>query len=115
MTDSRIQWLDPYRGRRESFGHAGVDQIQDLWINIEGTRKRFSMHRITRPILISLLAPGLSGGGPCRPIRYYTIQLPLAPTHSTNTYPVSLPDQPDDLASAAGGLRGSVAKFELDT
>ena len=48
------------------------------------------MHRITRPILISLLALGLSGCGPGRPIRYYTIQLPLAPTHSTNTYPVSL-------------------------
>jgi ABC-type uncharacterized transport system auxiliary subunit len=48
------------------------------------------MHRATRPTLIFLLALGLSGCGASRPIRYYTVRLPLAPTHSTNTYPVSL-------------------------
>jgi ABC-type uncharacterized transport system auxiliary subunit len=48
------------------------------------------MYRTTRPILISLLALGLSGCGAGRPIRYYTVQLPAAPTPSTNTYPVSL-------------------------
>ena len=48
------------------------------------------MHQIARPILISLLALGLTGCGAGRPIRYYTIQLPPAPTRSTNTYPVSL-------------------------
>jgi ABC-type uncharacterized transport system auxiliary subunit len=48
------------------------------------------MDRTTRPILISLLALGLSACGPGRPIRYYMVQLPAAPTPSTNTYPVSL-------------------------
>jgi len=48
------------------------------------------MHRATRPIIVCLLALILSGCGASRPIRYYTVQLPPAPTHSTNTYPVSL-------------------------
>ena len=48
------------------------------------------MHRIKHFALISLLALSLSGCGGGRPIRYYTIQLPPAPTLSTNRYPVSL-------------------------
>jgi ABC-type uncharacterized transport system auxiliary subunit len=48
------------------------------------------MHRATRPTLIFLLALGLSGCVANRPIRYYTVQLPTAPTHSTSIYPVSL-------------------------
>jgi ABC-type uncharacterized transport system auxiliary subunit len=48
------------------------------------------MHRTTGLILISLLVLGLSGCGAGRPIRYYTVQVPLAPTPSTDTYPVSL-------------------------
>ena len=48
------------------------------------------MHRTTGLILISLLVLGLSECGTGRPIRYYTVQVPVAPTPSTNTYPVSL-------------------------
>ena len=48
------------------------------------------MQRMIRPVSISLLALVLSGCGASKPIRYYTIQLPPAPTPSTNTYPVSL-------------------------
>jgi ABC-type uncharacterized transport system auxiliary subunit len=48
------------------------------------------MHRATRPIIVCLLALSLSGCGASRSVRYYTVQLPPAPTPSTNTYPVSL-------------------------
>ena len=48
------------------------------------------MQRTIRPILISLLALALSGCGASRPIAYYTINVPMAPTPSTSTYPVSL-------------------------
>ena len=48
------------------------------------------MNRITSRILISLLALSFSGCGGSRPIRYYTIHLPVAPTISTHTFPVSL-------------------------
>jgi ABC-type uncharacterized transport system auxiliary subunit len=44
----------------------------------------------TRSILISLLAVGLSGCASSKPIKYYTVQLSVAPTRSTNTFPVSL-------------------------
>jgi ABC-type uncharacterized transport system auxiliary subunit len=45
---------------------------------------------VTRSILISLLALGLSGCGSSKHIKYYTVQLPLAPTRSTSAFPVSL-------------------------
>jgi ABC-type uncharacterized transport system auxiliary subunit len=48
------------------------------------------MHRTKGTVLISLLALSLSGCVSSRPIKYYTIQLPAAPTLSANTYPVSL-------------------------
>jgi ABC-type uncharacterized transport system auxiliary subunit len=48
------------------------------------------MHRATWRTLIPLLALGLSGCGSSRPIKYYTLQVPSAPTLSTSTYPVSL-------------------------
>jgi ABC-type uncharacterized transport system auxiliary subunit len=48
------------------------------------------MHRTSVPILISLLALSLIGCGTGRPIKYYTVQVPVAPTLSTSTYPVSL-------------------------
>lgn len=51
------------------------------------------MHRTTYRILFALFALVLSGcGGATRPIKYYTIQVPVAPTlsPSTNPYPVSL-------------------------
>lgn len=49
------------------------------------------MHRTTYRILFALFALALTGcGGATRPIRYYTIQVPVAPTLSTNPYPVSL-------------------------
>src|SRR5271169_366366 len=55
------------------------------------------MHRATGSILISLLVLGLSGCGATRPIKYYTVQVPLAPTPSTGTYSVSL------LVASVGG------------
>jgi ABC-type uncharacterized transport system auxiliary subunit len=48
------------------------------------------MNRTTGRILISLLALGLSGCGASRPIKYYTVQVPAAPTPSTDPYAVSL-------------------------
>ncbi|HWY58562.1 MAG TPA: ABC-type transport auxiliary lipoprotein family protein [Terriglobales bacterium] len=48
------------------------------------------MYRRTVHILISLLAVGLSACGTGRPIRYYTVQTPVAPTPSIDAYPVSL-------------------------
>jgi ABC-type uncharacterized transport system auxiliary subunit len=48
------------------------------------------MHRLTSIILILLLALILSGCGASRPIKYYSVPLPAAPTLSTNTYSVSL-------------------------
>jgi len=48
------------------------------------------MHGTARPILISLLALALSGCASSKPIRYYTVQLPVAPTLSPNTRTVSL-------------------------
>jgi len=43
-----------------------------------------------RLVLISLLALSLAGCGSSKPIKYYTVQLPVAPTLSTNVRPVSL-------------------------
>ncbi|MGD0414866.1 MAG: ABC-type transport auxiliary lipoprotein family protein [Terriglobales bacterium] len=48
------------------------------------------MYRPTGIMLISLFALVLSGCGTGRPIKYYTVQVPVAPTPSTSTYPVSL-------------------------
>ena len=48
------------------------------------------MHRTNRPILISLLALSLSGCVSNKPIRYYTIQSPAAPTLPASTHAVSL-------------------------
>src|SRR6266702_365393 len=48
------------------------------------------MYRTTNLILISLLMLGLVACGAGRPIRYYTVQVPVAPTPSTDPYPVSL-------------------------
>jgi ABC-type uncharacterized transport system auxiliary subunit len=48
------------------------------------------MRRTISPVFLSLLALVLCGCGSPRPIRYYTVQLPMAPTPSTSTYPVSL-------------------------
>lgn len=49
------------------------------------------MHRSIRLALTSLLALSfLAGCGSGKPIRYYTVQIPSAPTLATNPYPVSL-------------------------
>jgi ABC-type uncharacterized transport system auxiliary subunit len=48
------------------------------------------MHRRIRLALTSLLALSLAGCGSSKPIRYYTVQIPAAPTLATSTYPVSL-------------------------
>lgn len=48
------------------------------------------MHRTNRPILVSLLALSLSGCVSNKPIRYYTIKPPAAPTLPNSTHPVSL-------------------------
>jgi len=48
------------------------------------------MHRTIRLTLTSLLALGLGACGSTKPIRYYTLQVPAAPTLTTNAYPVSL-------------------------
>jgi ABC-type uncharacterized transport system auxiliary subunit len=48
------------------------------------------MYRTNGRILISLLVLVLGGCGASRPIKYYTVQVPVAPTPSTETYSVSL-------------------------
>jgi len=48
------------------------------------------MQRTIRLALTSLLALGLGACGSSKPIRYYTLQIPAAPTLTTNAYPVSL-------------------------
>jgi ABC-type uncharacterized transport system auxiliary subunit len=48
------------------------------------------MYFVSRRILISLLALGLSGCGSSKRITYYTVQMPLAPTRTTSAFPVSL-------------------------
>ncbi|HEY6293111.1 MAG TPA: ABC-type transport auxiliary lipoprotein family protein [Terriglobia bacterium] len=48
------------------------------------------MDRITRLMLLSLLAMALSGCGTGPPIRYYTVQIPATADPSTHVYPVAL-------------------------
>lgn len=48
------------------------------------------MQPMIRLVVTSLLALALSGCVSNRPIKYYAIQLPPAPTPARNTYPVSL-------------------------
>ncbi len=48
------------------------------------------MYRTTGRILVSLLVLGLTGCGASRPIRYYTFQVPVAPSPATDTHLVSL-------------------------
>lgn len=48
------------------------------------------MNRTSGLILISLLILGLTGCGASRPIKYYTVQVPEAPSPSTDPYAVSL-------------------------
>jgi ABC-type uncharacterized transport system auxiliary subunit len=64
--------------------------MTDVLDQIERLHKRFSMHRIVRLILISPLALSLSGCHGSKPIRYYTVQLPVAPTIQATARPVSL-------------------------
>ncbi|WP_263368224.1 ABC-type transport auxiliary lipoprotein family protein [Edaphobacter bradus] len=48
------------------------------------------MHRIARLVLISALALSLNGCAKSKPIHYYTVRLPVAPTLTTSAHPVSL-------------------------
>jgi ABC-type uncharacterized transport system auxiliary subunit len=48
------------------------------------------MHRLIRPVFVSLLALGVSGCASSKPIRYYTIQFPAAPTITTGAHTESL-------------------------
>jgi ABC-type uncharacterized transport system auxiliary subunit len=70
------------------------------------------MHCTTGSILISLLVLGLSGCGATRPIKYYTVQVPVAPTLSTDTYAVSL------LVASVGGpemLKATPIAYRIGT
>jgi ABC-type uncharacterized transport system auxiliary subunit len=70
------------------------------------------MHRTTGSILISLLVLGLSGCGATRPIKYYTVQVPVAPTPSTDAYAVSL------LVASVGGpemLKATPIAYRIGT
>jgi ABC-type uncharacterized transport system auxiliary subunit len=48
------------------------------------------MYRTSARILISLLVLFLGGCGASRPIKYYTVQVPMAPSPATDIYSVSL-------------------------
>src|ERR1700691_1232459 len=81
---------------RSNDGFHGADCCRE-WIcvreprsNIEGKRKRYSMHRTNGRVLVSLLALSLSGCVSNKPIRYYTIKAPAAPALTTSAHAVSL-------------------------
>jgi ABC-type uncharacterized transport system auxiliary subunit len=48
------------------------------------------MNRINSLVMVSLLALGLSGCGSSKAIKYYTAQIPAAPSPATRTHPVDL-------------------------
>ena len=48
------------------------------------------MHRMARLVFISALSVSLSGCAKSKPIRYYTVGLPVAPTLSTSAHPLAL-------------------------
>jgi ABC-type uncharacterized transport system auxiliary subunit len=48
------------------------------------------MHRIARLVLILPLILSLNGCRGAKPINYYTVQIPVAPTIQTSAHPVSL-------------------------
>jgi ABC-type uncharacterized transport system auxiliary subunit len=48
------------------------------------------MHRLIRPVFVSLLALGVSGCVSSKPIRYYTIEFPAAPTITSGAHTESL-------------------------
>jgi ABC-type uncharacterized transport system auxiliary subunit len=48
------------------------------------------MHRIIHLVRIALLALSLVGCGAPRPIKYYSVQIPAAPTAPAGTYPIDL-------------------------
>jgi ABC-type uncharacterized transport system auxiliary subunit len=48
------------------------------------------MHRMTRLVFISALSLGLNGCAKSKPVHYYTVALPVAPTLSTSAHPLPL-------------------------
>jgi len=48
------------------------------------------MHRSIRFVPAALLAVGLAGCGSPKPIQYYAVQIPAAPTPAAHTYPVDV-------------------------
>ncbi len=70
------------------------------------------MHRLIRPVFVSLLALGVGGCASSKPIRYYTIQFPAAPTITTGAHTESL------LVGAVTGpqiFRGTPIAFRIGT
>ena len=57
------------------------------------------MHRLTRLVFISALSLSLSSCAKTKPIHYYTVALPVAPTLSTSAHPLAL------LVGTIGGRR----------
>src|ERR1700733_9892739 len=55
-----------------------------------GHTEEVTMYRMARLVLLLPLVLGLSGCGKSKPIHYYTVQLPEAPTLAASTHPVSL-------------------------
>src|SRR5580698_646389 len=55
-----------------------------------GHTEEVTMYRMARLVLLLQLVLGLSGCGKSKPIHYYTVQLPEAPTLAASTHPVSL-------------------------
>ncbi len=56
----------------------------------QGILERERMNRITHLVSIALLIFGLVGCGAPRPIKYYSVQFPAAPTPTTMTYPINI-------------------------
>jgi ABC-type uncharacterized transport system auxiliary subunit len=55
-----------------------------------GQMEEVSMHRLIRPVFVSLLALSMSGCVSSKPIRYYTIEFPAAPTITSGAHTESL-------------------------
>lgn len=71
-------------------GRQKMTKLRSLEALSNGLRKRLSMHRMAQLGLVSALALSLNGCGKSKPIHYYTVGLPLAPTLTTSARPVSL-------------------------
>src|ERR1700722_16524622 len=76
--------------RQERIVRPTLIKLRALDAISRGLRKRLSMHQMARLVFISALCANLSGCAKSKPIHYYTVGLPVAPTLSTSARPLAL-------------------------